>query len=84
MKTSKPTLKKSDQGECGVWLDTAELKGKANQVEYQIITNITYQHDAMVVMMTRFQTDVKIYICILFVHPETAYSSHFQTVKSLP
>lgn len=49
MKTSKPTLKKSDQGECGVWLDTAELKGKANQVEYQIITNIRYyyQHDAI-------------------------------------
>lgn len=44
MKTSKPTLKKSDQGKCGVWLDTAELKGKAKQVEYQIITNITHYH----------------------------------------
>lgn len=42
MKTSKPTRKKFDQEKCGVWLDTAELKGKAKQVEYQIITNITY------------------------------------------
>lgn len=57
MKTSKPTLKKSDQGKCGVWLDTAELKGKAKQVEYQIITNVTHYHlhnVSMVVMMTRF------------------------------
>ncbi|TNM92764.1 hypothetical protein fugu_018166 [Takifugu bimaculatus] len=31
MKTSKPTQKKSDQEKCGVWLDAAELKGKAKQ-----------------------------------------------------
>lgn len=32
MKTSKPTLNKHEQENCGVWLDTAELKGKAKQV----------------------------------------------------
>ncbi|XP_035536899.1 aurora kinase A and ninein-interacting protein [Morone saxatilis] len=31
MKTSKPALKSSAQEECGVWLDTAQLKRKAKQ-----------------------------------------------------
>uniref|UniRef100_UPI0037E7FC9E aurora kinase A- and ninein-interacting protein n=1 Tax=Semicossyphus pulcher TaxID=241346 RepID=UPI0037E7FC9E len=31
MKTSKPALKTSVQEECGVWLDTVQLKGKAKQ-----------------------------------------------------
>lgn len=32
MKTSKPALQTSAQEECGVWLDTVQLKGKAKQV----------------------------------------------------
>lgn len=32
MKTSRPAPKTSAQEECGVWLDTAQLKGKAKQV----------------------------------------------------
>ncbi|KAJ4928579.1 hypothetical protein JOQ06_016370 [Pogonophryne albipinna] len=31
MKTSKPSLQTSTQEECGVWLDTVQLKGKAKQ-----------------------------------------------------
>ncbi|XP_074468716.1 uncharacterized protein aunip [Sebastes fasciatus] len=31
MKTSKPALQTSAQEECGVWLDTVQLKGKAKQ-----------------------------------------------------
>ncbi|KAM7384260.1 hypothetical protein PAMA_011552 [Pampus argenteus] len=31
MKTSKPVLQTSTQEECGVWLDTVQLKGKAKQ-----------------------------------------------------
>ncbi|XP_029299800.1 uncharacterized protein aunip [Cottoperca gobio] len=31
MKTSKPALQTSSQEECGVWLDTVQLKGKAKQ-----------------------------------------------------
>ncbi|CAK6949434.1 uncharacterized protein LOC128373900 [Scomber scombrus] len=31
MKTSKPVLKASTQEECGVWLDTVQLKAKAKQ-----------------------------------------------------
>ncbi|XP_022603402.1 aurora kinase A and ninein-interacting protein [Seriola dumerili] len=31
MKTSKTALQTSTQEECGVWLDTVQLKGKANQ-----------------------------------------------------
>ncbi|XP_039977506.1 uncharacterized protein LOC120786251 isoform X2 [Xiphias gladius] len=31
MKTSKPALQTSAQDECGVWLDTVHLKGKAKQ-----------------------------------------------------
>lgn len=50
MKTSKPLQKKSDQGKCGVWLDTAELKGKAKQVKYHMITNITCPKISMVVI----------------------------------
>lgn len=33
MKTSKPAQQASAQEECGVWLDTVELKGKAKQVQ---------------------------------------------------
>lgn len=32
MKPSKPALQTSAQAECGVWLDTVQLKGKAKQV----------------------------------------------------
>lgn len=32
MKTSKPALQTSAQEECGVWLDTVQLKVKAKQV----------------------------------------------------
>uniref|UniRef100_A0A672YSZ5 Uncharacterized protein n=1 Tax=Sphaeramia orbicularis TaxID=375764 RepID=A0A672YSZ5_9TELE len=32
MKTSRPALQTSSQEECGVWLDTVQLKGKAKQV----------------------------------------------------
>lgn len=42
MRPSKPTVKKSDQEKCGVWLDVAELKGKAKRVsichEYNILS----------------------------------------------
>ncbi|XP_030003447.1 aurora kinase A and ninein-interacting protein [Sphaeramia orbicularis] len=31
MKTSRPALQTSSQEECGVWLDTVQLKGKAKQ-----------------------------------------------------
>ncbi|XP_031709910.1 aurora kinase A and ninein-interacting protein [Anarrhichthys ocellatus] len=34
MKTSKPALRTSAQEECGVWLDTVQLKGKAKQKRY--------------------------------------------------
>uniref|UniRef100_A0A8C2WPU1 Uncharacterized protein n=1 Tax=Cyclopterus lumpus TaxID=8103 RepID=A0A8C2WPU1_CYCLU len=36
MKTSKPAQQTSAQEECGVWLDTVQLKGKAKQVIVEI------------------------------------------------
>ncbi|KAM8841419.1 aurora kinase A- and ninein-interacting protein isoform 2-T5 [Spinachia spinachia] len=32
MKTSKPSLQTSTEEECGIWLDTVQLKGKAKQL----------------------------------------------------
>lgn len=40
MKTSKPSLQTSAQEECGVWLDTVQLKGRAKQVIVETLFNI--------------------------------------------